>query len=156
MNSLAEQPPSSWSAPIATPYRDPLRRRQPIGDLVEFLSELPIVSRRFRGEIEGVAPGGIDFYPVLIGRSEYFIMAVRVYSAALDEVSSEVLRTPTGRVRDVVKFFFQHTRLPSIFKLTLMGPLSWVLITDALLDRLVRRGLSGLGACREAWKWDPM
>lgn len=149
--ALRGREPDSWSPLVATPFRDPHRRKQPIGDVVEFFATLPIVSRRFREAVEQVAPKGISYYPVRIGTAEYFIMAVRTFSNDLDVDRSVLKRFPDGRVSTIVSYVFATPPTQPIFKLSARGVNSPILLTDALYDDLLSRGLVGLGACETVW-----
>lgn len=150
--ALAAADPPSWRPVEATPYRDPHRRRQPIGDLVEFLPPLPIVSRRFRSVLDGFGHDKIAYFPVTIHAVEFYIMSVREYSDELDVERSRFERFQDGEIMDVLSYAFTPAPVKAIFKPSAIGPMSPVMINDTLFDELHRQGLTGVAACREIWR----
>lgn len=152
--ALAGREPDSWSPLVATPFRDPHRRKQPIGDVVECFATLPIVSRRFKDVLDQIAPQGIAYYPITIGSAEFFILAVRRFSSDLDLHRSVLRRFPDGRISRVVSYVFATPPTQPIFKLSAMGVNSPILLTDSCYDHLTGRGIVGLGACEKVWASD--
>lgn len=150
--SLVGREPGSWSPLVGVPFRDPHRRKQPIGDVVECFATLPIVSRRFREALDRIAAKGISYYPITIGSAEYFIMAVRTLSSTLDLERSVFRRFPDGRISRIVSYVFATPPTQPMFKLSALGVNSPVLLTDALYDYLTGCGISGLSACQKVWE----
>lgn len=149
--ALAGREPDSWSPLLATPFRDPHRRKQPMGDVVEFFATLPVVSRRLREALDRTVDQGISYYPIRIRSEEFFIMAVRTFSNELDVQRSVFKRFPDGEIFKVVSYVFATPPANPIFKLSALGAMSPVLLTDSLYDYLIGQGVVGLNGCEKVW-----